>query len=513
MALLRFDSVSRSRSTTRSVTLTRPPPAVVKPSIKIQQGSAFQGPVKTNTLVNPPATRFVDPNADALLGLKRGDRKVGEDRRLEQLHQDLIQLGYLKSDFPKDQGYGKNFGPLTEVAVRKFQADQGIPQSGTIDERTVAALAGRPVPPPPAVENASELIGLQHGDTASSADDTRLSRLHQNLIDRGYLPESFTRNTGFGKRFGDVTEAAVEKFQRDWGLTPSGKIDEATAAALGSHGTPPALELRGAWAGQSQLGGATAPLVKNADGSLSQTFERGTISKAADGTVTVSDLSGKPVTTQATGTVSTVEAANAFFVNQEGNTEYFQSFNANAKPYGANDCGPTSAVMALSALGLTEHPTAAEAPHAIDAMRDSIFKRNTAKSDTMGMYAVEQGLKAYGADTKTLVVNKATKDGQGLEAIDAALAAGHPVILGGTPSEAWAKQLNKTGDYLDMGASGTGSFGHFVTVLGKTADGKYLLADPLSKQGTIEVSAAQVGTFLKQSGWGEAIEVFPAGTP
>ncbi|MEW5741433.1 MAG: peptidoglycan-binding protein [Myxococcota bacterium] len=510
MALLRSDSVSRSRIV-RPVVLPRPTPVAVK-QVATQQVSSFQGPVKANTLVSPPPTRFVDPNADALLGLKRGDRRVGDDRRIEQLHQDLIQLGYVKPDFVKDVGYGKQFGPITELAVRKFQADQGIPQSGMIDERTVAALAGRPVPPPPAVENASELVGLTKWD-AAKAGDTRIARLHQNLMDRGYLPPNFKSNSGFGKNFGPMTEQAVEKFQRDWGLTPSGSIDAATAAALGSHGVPPAPEFRGAWAGHVELGGATGPAVKHTDGSLSQSFERGTLTRAADGTITVADLSGITLERRATGTVSTTEAANAFFVNQEGNTEYFQSFNGNAKPYGANDCGPTSAVMALAALGLAERPSATEAPHAIDAMRDAIFKYDTSKSSTMGMYSVEQGLKAYGADTKTLDVRKATKDGAGLEAIDAALAAGHPVILGGTPGEAWAKELDKTGDYLDMGARGNGSFGHFVAVLGKTDDGKYLLADPLSRKGTIEVSASQIGTFLKQSGWGEAIEVFAAGQP
>jgi peptidoglycan hydrolase-like protein with peptidoglycan-binding domain len=354
--------------------------------------------------------RFVDPNADALLGLKRGDKRVGNDRRIEQLQQDLIQLGYLKADFVKDPGYGKNFGPMTEAALRKFQADQGLPQSGVVDGRTVAALTGRPVPPPPAVENAAELVGLGKGDSAK-AGDTRIARLQQNLMERGYLPPNFKSNSGFGKHFGPMTEQAVERFQRDWGLAPTGFIDAATAAALGSRGTAPAPELRGAWAGQTQLGGATAPPVRLPDGSLTQSFEHGAITKAADGAVTVADASGRPLERRSTGTVSTVEAANAFFVNQEGNTAYFQSFNGNPKPYGPNDCGPTSAVMALCALGLIEHPTATEAPHAIDAMRDVIFNRDTSMSLTMGMASVEQGLRAYGAETRTLDVRKATKDG------------------------------------------------------------------------------------------------------
>lgn len=507
---LRNDRVSRPAVRPTSVAKPSVTPTPAKAS---RPASVFTAAQKPNTLTSPPPTRFVDPNADALLGLKRGDRRMGAgDRKIEQLHQDLMNLGYLPKDFAKNDGYGNSYGPMTGAAVRKFQADVGIPQSGVVDERTVAALAGRPVPPPPAIEDAQRLVGLHNGDTAKDGD-ARIAELHQNLMDRGYFPTSFANNSGFGKRYGDMTEQAVEKFQRDWGLTPSGAIDEATAAALGSHGSPPAQELRGAWAGQSQLGGATGPAVTNADGSLSQDFEHGRIVKAADGTVTVSDAAGEVLETRHAGTASTVDEANRFFVNQEGNTPYYQSFNGAPKPYGPNDCGPTSAVMALAALGLTEHPTAAEAPHAIDAMRDTIFNTNTTASKTMGMSEVARGLQAYGAETHGLDVSKATKDGEGLDAIDTALDAGHVVVLGGTPGEAWAKGLNKTGDYLDMGASGNASFGHFVAVLGKTDDGKYLLADPLSKQGTIEVGADQIGTFLTQSGWGEAIEVYPAGKP
>jgi peptidoglycan hydrolase-like protein with peptidoglycan-binding domain len=502
-------SLSRSSPAVKPAVTARPPSSQGSTS----SASSFTGASKANTLVSPPATRWTDPNADALLGLERGDKRTGTgDRRIEQLHQDLMGLGYLPSDFTKNDGYGKNFGPMTESAVRRYQGDLGIPQTGVVDERTVAALAGRPIPPPPAAEHPEALIGLQHGDVAA-AGDTRIAELHQNLMDRGYFPPSFASNSGFGKRYGDMTEAAVEHFQRDWGLTPTGMIDEATAAALGSHGTAPGPELRGAWAGHTELGGASSPALSGTDGSLSQDFEHGRITKAADGTITVSDASGQVLETRTTRTVSSVDEANHFFVNQEGNTQYFQSFNGSAKPYGANDCGPTSAVIAAAALGLTEHPSAAEAPHAIDAMRDTIFHTNTTTSTTMGMGAVQQGLAAYGADTAKLDVSKATKDGAGLEAIDTALEAGHPVILGGTPGEAWAKGLNQTHDYLDMGKRGDASFGHFVTVLGKTPEGKYLVADPLSKQGTIEVSAAQIGTFLEQSGWGEAIEVYPAGKP
>ena len=97
------------------------------------------------------------------------------------------------------------------------------------------------------------------------------------------------------------------------------------------------------------------------------------------------------------------------------------------------------------------------------------------------------------------------KTGAGLGAVDAALARGSPVILGGVPGNAWAKALGSAG-YLDVG-NGTASFNHFVAVLGRTSDGRYIVGDPLSSKGALEVTAAQLGTFLTQGTWRGAMEV------
>jgi hypothetical protein len=51
------------------------------------------------------------------------------------LQQRLRELGYF--DYAEDTGY---FGKLTEQAVARFQHDNGRPETGEVDARTVAAL-------------------------------------------------------------------------------------------------------------------------------------------------------------------------------------------------------------------------------------------------------------------------------------------------------------------------------------------------------------------------------------
>lgn len=69
----------------------------------------------------------------------------------------------------------------------------------------------------------------------------------------------------------------------------------------------------------------------------------------------------------------------------------------------------------------------------------------------------------------------------------------NPVILGtSTTWAAWGQGEKAAGNYLDNGNPG----GHFVVVMGRSANGKYLIGDPLGKGGPIEVTEAQLQTAL-----------------
>ncbi len=76
-------------------------------------------------------------------GLERGDTG-GAVQRLQDL---LIELLYLPASAREGAGYG-TFGPMTESALKAFQADRGLPEDGKFGSATheelQRALAGQP---------------------------------------------------------------------------------------------------------------------------------------------------------------------------------------------------------------------------------------------------------------------------------------------------------------------------------------------------------------------------------
>lgn len=92
--------------------------------------------------VTAAASRAIAPSP----GLRKGD----EGPRVKQLQDALVQLKYM-TRAQVNTGYG-TFGPKTEAAVKKFQADHKVPNTGYYGELTHAALkkalSGGVVTPP-----------------------------------------------------------------------------------------------------------------------------------------------------------------------------------------------------------------------------------------------------------------------------------------------------------------------------------------------------------------------------
>jgi hypothetical protein len=192
----------------------------------------------------------------------------------------------------------------------------------------------------------------------------------------------------------------------------------------------------------------------------------------------------------ALGPAKTVDEAKKLHMTQWGPSPY----NAGGHEMGYADCGPTSGVIALTALGLINQPSPKDAPKAIDYMRDLCDGRDGDQSHLMDWNTLRRGLKAAGANSDLV---------WGTQGIDQALARGSVCILGGqNPWGAWGAKERAKGNYL---ASGNG--GHFVAVVGKQADGKYLLADPLLKNTPIAVTGQQLLSFAVGNGAG-GIEVW-----
>lgn len=431
----------------------------------------------------PPAGSPLD-----LLGLARG---ATDAARVKQLQDTLMAQGYL-ADIKAQTGYGTMFGPLTETALKAFQKDKQLTQTGVVDRATVAALAratNSPLGFDPASPFAST-FGLSQGANATG-DRPGIKALQDALITGGYIAASMKGQSGYGTNFGPITAAGLKAFQSDNGLPSSGVVDAATLTALGNPRARPAGFAAGlALTYRAQLGLPTGKPYTAADGSLRQDFDHGSVWVTADHVLHAQAGLVELVPPRKLGTAQSLEEAGANFLTQWGPTASNDPPVGSDIPFGYYDCGPTSAVMALSALGLMAHPGAGDAYVAIDHMRDQILGYDSTKSLGLGLLPAVKGTVGYG-----LIAAGAEVTGlkNNLTELDAAIARGNPVIIGSSTTwSAWGKEQQAAGNYLNR----SNPSGHFVVVMGRSANGNYLVGDPLLKGGPIEVTAAQLQTAL-----------------
>ena len=125
------------------------------------------------------------------------------------------------------------FGQQTRTAVLVYQRVNGLPQTGIVDEST-AKMLGLLTAAPAAGGGAGSGGGSAASGFASYDErGARVVALQKALLRAGI---SFTG--GADGVFGSATAGAVMKFQRARGLRITGKLDQATAAALGLQGLP-----------------------------------------------------------------------------------------------------------------------------------------------------------------------------------------------------------------------------------------------------------------------------------
>ncbi|MGN0801639.1 MAG: peptidoglycan-binding protein [Candidatus Faecivicinus sp.] len=139
-------------------------------------------------------------NAATLAALASGGQSG-----VASVQQQLIDLGYLEGEA---DGI---FGAQTASALSRFQRDQGLTASGSVDNATLAALMGE----------AEEAV-----EAASHADPSGVAQYQQRLIDLGFL------SGNADGIFGEQTAAAVAAFQQANGLSATGQLDDATKSAL-----------------------------------------------------------------------------------------------------------------------------------------------------------------------------------------------------------------------------------------------------------------------------------------
>lgn len=370
---------------------------------------------------------------------------------------------------------GKPAAPRTPTAPPAAPAKPDAPAAPTSKAQPAGAMG--------------DLLGLAPGTTKK----VEIKKLQDALMALGYL-EDVRQNAGYGKNFGPKTEAALKKLQSENGLTPTGVVDVATVGALEHPRPRPAGFATGiAVTCQDRLGLPKTPPYRAPDGSLRQDFDRGSVWIGPDRVrhVQVQGPRGPidVVAPRKLGTAQTVEEANASFLTQWGPTATNDPPAGSDVPWGYYDCGPTCGVMALATLGIAGKPGAGEAHRAIDQMRDRILGFDSKKSLGLSLGpSTAKGTVAYGLAAAGATCTMLGKDG-----LDAALDRGNPVIIGSSATyAAWGRDQKLAGNYLNGGDPK----GHFVIVLGRAANGNYLVGDPLVKGGVMEVTPKQMETCL-----------------
>ncbi len=162
--------------------------------------------------------------------LKRGDR----NSQVTALQKNLQLSGYFDGPIT---GY---YGTGTEAAVKKFQQAKNLKPDGIAGSQTRGALesspenTSEPISPSPNITPSptitDERIGLGNNQPIlqKGSRNSDVTAIQKTLQDKGYFNGP---TTGY---YGSLTEAAVMEFQKANGLTPDGKIDAKTKAALES---------------------------------------------------------------------------------------------------------------------------------------------------------------------------------------------------------------------------------------------------------------------------------------
>ncbi|MEF3331148.1 peptidoglycan-binding protein, partial [Oceanobacillus oncorhynchi] len=133
--------------------------------------------------------------------LQKGKRNASS----KALKENLKSLGYLTLSNPNNY-----YGVQTENAVKAFQRDNGLAQSGIADKATLDKIKTE--------LNKVPQIGTRTG---------QVKKLKENLNRLGFT--SFQNPTNY---FGVQTERGVQDFQKQFGLSVNGIADQATIAKI-----------------------------------------------------------------------------------------------------------------------------------------------------------------------------------------------------------------------------------------------------------------------------------------
>lgn len=189
-----------------------------------------------------PTSGIIDEETRDFLDKKR----VYEDSSVlvEKAQTRLVVLGYM------DDGMDGIFGTKTEVALKKFQKDEKLPETGRFDdtvlnrlyEKAAAKVAenapeetAEPTETTETEETETEATVSETGEpkeavrtekTVAETDAAKVRKCQEKLIGMGYLKDKADGILGL------KTAAALREYQRDQGLPETGILDEETQESL-----------------------------------------------------------------------------------------------------------------------------------------------------------------------------------------------------------------------------------------------------------------------------------------
>ena len=181
-----------------------------KPSVQYRQNSGLDlnadGKVTVGEACRKVSQRLGTASVAGIVELKRGDKGAA----VESLQDEMVDLGYL-TPAEKKTGVGV-FGGKTENALKAFQKDIALKDTGVIDLPTQAALRQ-----------------LNDGVEKGSGGGI-VQALQQKLVSKKFLTQT-EMNTGIGV-FGKKTQAALIMFQLKNDIEPNGVLSDETFRLL-----------------------------------------------------------------------------------------------------------------------------------------------------------------------------------------------------------------------------------------------------------------------------------------
>jgi hypothetical protein len=198
---------------------------------------------------------------------------------------------------------------------------------------------------------------------------------------------------------------------------------------------------------------------------------------------------------------------NAFFKHQIRRGR----FNKDG-PTSSGNCGPTSLAMAASVFGKElASQSVEESIHRIRAKFDAGLHESNGTTRAQ----IQQAANAIGLETKALSTDTTLTDA--LQRIKNQLNAGRVVVLNGKPGQsgsmptAYQRAFNRAYQRaIDNGASlahsrYTFDGNHSILVLGRDADGHFVVGDPISEVGFIAITGDELKDFMRRYSGGQGI--------